>query len=103
LCADTIADALNNEAGIATPGREARKRGPAPLNEGCRQVVREARSLVGEAGKSAESQRGDQDVGRAGNRYPVLDQVEEEALELAESPLGCGLRGVECPRLALRD
>jgi hypothetical protein len=60
LCADTIAEALNNEVGIATPGREARKRGPAPSNEGWRQVVREARSLAGEAGKSAESQRGDQ-------------------------------------------
>src|SRR5215472_3955367 len=57
LCADTIAEALNNEVGIATPGREARKRGPAPSNEGWRQVVREARSLAGEAGKSAESQR----------------------------------------------
>jgi hypothetical protein len=37
-------------------------------------------SLAVEAGKSTESQRGDQDAGRAGNRCRVLDQVEEEAL-----------------------
>src|SRR5215475_10977227 len=54
LRADTIAEALIYEVGIATPGREARKRGPAPSNEGWRQVVREVRSLAGEAGKSAE-------------------------------------------------
>src|SRR5215471_20859350 len=30
LCADTTDEALNNEVGIATPDREARKRGPAP-------------------------------------------------------------------------
>jgi hypothetical protein len=41
------AEALNNDAGIATPGREARKRGPAPSNEGWRQAVREARSAGG--------------------------------------------------------
>ena len=80
LCADITDEALNNEVGIATPDREARKRGPAPSNEGWRQAVREARSLAGEAGKYAESQPGDQDAGRAGNRCRVLDQREEEAL-----------------------
>jgi len=85
LCADITDEALNNEVGIATPDREARKRGPAPSNEGWRQAVREARSLAGEAGKSAESQRGDQDAGRAGNRCRVLDQLSDWLFEVVDT------------------
>ena len=45
----------------------------------------EARSLAGEAGKSAESQRGDQDAGRAGNRCRVLDQLSDWLFEVVDT------------------
>ena len=48
-------------------------------------MVREARSLAGKAGKSGESQRGDQDAGRAGNRCRVLDQLSDWLFEVVDT------------------